>query len=54
MKKRVKEGEVVVLPTNKSGNLAVMPRDVYLGAGFVHTRIDREVSWERLRKHREN
>lgn len=38
----MKEGEVVVLPTDKSGNLAVMPRYVYLRAEIVNTRNDRE------------
>ena len=49
LKKRVKEGELVVLPTDKSGNLAVMTRGTYEEAGFSHTVKDKEVTWEEVR-----
>ena len=49
LKKRVKEGELVVIPTDKSGNLAVMTRKTYVESGMSHTRKDRGVGWEAVK-----
>ena len=49
LKKRVKEGEIVIIPTDKSGNLAVLSRKMYVESGMVHTRNDKEVGWEEVR-----
>ena len=49
LRKRVKEGEVVIVPTDKSGTLAAMSRRAYMEAGMVHTRNDKEVGWEEVR-----
>ena len=40
LKKRVKEGEIIVLPTDKSGRFALMTRETYEVAGAVHTKKD--------------
>ena len=49
LKKRVSEGELVIIPTDKSGNLAVLTRQSYLEAGLKHTKNDREVNWEAVK-----
>ena len=43
LKKRVKEGELVVIPTDKSGSLAVMTALAYTNSGLKHTSKDMEV-----------
>ena len=50
IRKRVKDGEIVIIPTDKSGNLAIMTRDSYLKAGLKHTIKDREVGWDQLKE----
>ena len=45
LKKRVTQGELVIIPTDKSGRLAVMTRESYKVAGLRHTQKDREVDW---------
>ena len=49
-KKGVKEGDMVIIPTDKSGRLAAMSRTAYLEAGMSHTRKDTEVSWEKIKE----
>ena len=49
LRKRVKDGELVIIPTDKSGNLAIMTRATYLQAGLKHTYKDREVGWDHLK-----
>ena len=46
LQKRVREGEIVVLQTDKSGRLAVMPLEMYISAGEQHTKLDKEVTME--------
>ena len=48
LKKRVKEGSLVVLPTDKSGRFAVMSRETYLKAGTKHTAKDELVGSEQI------
>ena len=50
LRKRVTEGELVILPTDKSGRLAVMTRDTYKEAGLKHTLRDKEVSWADIKE----
>ena len=50
LKKRIKEGELVVLPTDKSGNLAVMTRQTYQAAGEKHVKSDVEVGYKELKE----
>ena len=49
LKKRVKEGEIVILPTDKTGLFTVMSRDTYLACGLSHTKGDRQVDWDDLK-----
>ena len=49
LKKRMKEGEIVILPTDKSGNFCVMSRETFLRAGLVHTKKDTEVEIEDIK-----
>ena len=46
LKKRVAEGELVCVTTDKSGRLAIMPLELYEAAGEVHCSQDREVTME--------
>ena len=46
---RVEDGEIVVLPTDKTGKFAVMKREEYEKAGLVHSEGDREVNWEEIK-----
>ena len=46
LKKRVKEGEIAVMQTDKSGRFAVIGVGEYLRAGGKHTAKDEEVGWE--------
>ena len=49
LRTRVEEGEIVVLPTDKTGKFAVMKREDYEEAGLVHAQGDREVNWEEIK-----
>ena len=44
VRKRRKSGELVILPTDKSGRFCVMTLKTYLEAGLVHTAKDKEAS----------
>ena len=44
LKKRVKEGQIVVVKTDKSGRFSVMSMQEYERAGLVHTAKDTEVT----------
>ena len=46
---RIKEGEIVVLETDKSGKFTVMGQDAYLEAGDKHVVDDEEFSEKKLR-----
>ena len=47
---RVKNGEIVVTPTDKSGNFAVMSRKSYEEAGLKHVKNDVPVEWDELKR----
>ena len=49
IRKRIKEGEIVVLPTDKTGRFAVVTRSTYENVGEVHTAGDEEVGLGELR-----
>ena len=48
LQKRVKRGEIVIFPTDKSGKLVVSTPSTYLEAAREHTGKDQEVYWSRL------
>ena len=48
LKKRVQEGEVVIMPTDKTGKFCIMSRSLYEEAGLVHTSKDVEVQLEEV------
>ena len=50
LKKRVKDGEIIIVPTDKSGNLAIMSRSTYLEAGLGHAKNDKEVTWREVKE----
>ena len=50
LRKRVKEGKIVIIPTDKTGKLCVMERKVYEEDGLIHTAKDREIGWEEVKK----
>ena len=49
LKKRVEDGQIVVLTTDKTGNFSVMGWDRYLEAGLSHTGDDEEVGMDVLK-----
>ena len=49
LKKRVADGEVVIVPTDKSGRLAIMTRAAYMEAGLKHTLKDKLVGWQEIK-----
>jgi hypothetical protein len=49
LKKKIKEGLIVVLPTNKSGRFCVMSMDTYIKCGEVHTSMDEEIGLKELK-----
>ena len=49
IRKRKKSGELVILPTDKSGRLSVMTLETYLKAGLIHTAKDEEISQSELK-----
>ena len=49
LRKRMENGELVVLPTDKTANFAVMDRLSYEEAGLSHIGEDKEIGWEELR-----
>ena len=46
LQKRVADGEIVIIPTDKSGRMVAMTLEDYEKAGEVHTSKDREVTME--------
>ena len=46
----MREGDIIVLPTDKSGRFAIMSFQTYLEAGAVHTDGDIEVGEEELKQ----
>ena len=46
IKKRIAEGTLVILPTDKSGRFGVMSMETYIKAGMVHVGDDEEVGIE--------
>jgi hypothetical protein len=49
LRKRVADGSIVVLPTDKSGRFALMSMNTYIKAGMVHIKDDDEVGIEERR-----
>ena len=49
LSKRVKEGELVIYQTDKSGKFCVTDREGYKRQGEVHTRGDKIMSWDEVR-----
>ena len=48
LKKKFKEGSIVVLPTDKRGKFAIMSLENYNKAGEKHTRKDEEINMEKV------
>ena len=46
LKKRIKNAEIVVVPTDKTGKFSVMSRASYEQAGLVHTKGDTVAGWD--------
>ena len=49
IRKRKENGEIVILPTDKSGRFAIMSMDTYIKAGEVHTLGDEEIGLSELK-----
>ena len=44
LKKRIQEGEIVVIKTDKSGKLCVSTRDEYVKMGMMHAGKDKKIT----------
>ena len=49
LKKRIKDNDIMVIPTDKSGRFSVMNHEQYLEAGKVHTDKDLLIAWDDVR-----
>ena len=49
LKNRIKQGEVVVTMTDKSGRMAVVTRDQYFKSGEAHTKKDKQLAWNEVK-----
>ena len=49
LRRRIKEKEIFVILTDKTGKLAVVTREIYEEMGSVHTDKDREIQCEEIR-----
>ena len=47
--KRVKNKEIMIVPTDKSGRFAVMTFKQYMDSGFKHTNKDEKLDWDRVK-----
>ena len=50
LRKRIKENEIVVLKTDKSGKLTVIDREEYLKLGIQSNKEDKEITREEMKK----
>ena len=50
MKSRIQICELIVIPTDKSGNFAVMTRESYAKAGLEHAKKDLSVGWNEIKE----
>ena len=48
LKKRIKNGELIVVQTDKSSRFAVMTVNQYLTAGAEHTQKDKAIDWRQV------
>ena len=48
LKKRVKNGEIIILQTDKSGKFCVTDIETYRRMGREHAKNDEEVSWKEI------
>ena len=49
LKKKIADGELVILPTDKSGRFAVLSMNTYITAGMVHVKDDTELRVDEMR-----
>ena len=49
LKKRIKDNDIMIIPTDKSGRFSVMTHKQYLDAGRVHTDKDIPIGWDDVR-----
>jgi len=48
--KRIKDGEILVLKTDKSGKLTLISREKYLELGKRENRVDQKIERDELRR----
>ena len=49
LRKRIKEGEIIVVPTDKSGRFSIMDLETYTQAGLKHASKDEVISLDQVR-----
>ena len=50
LKKKIKDGDIIVLKTDKSGKLCVASRDAYVKMGMIHTEKDKKIGWNEIQE----
>ena len=50
LQKKIKEEEIIIMKTDKSGRFLVITPEQYLEMGKVHTSTDKEITWEQVRE----
>ena len=50
LQKRIKEDEIIIMKTDKSGKFVVTTPEAYVNMGKEHTDKDEEISWETVQK----
>ena len=48
LKERIKNKELIVLKTDKSGKLCVASKEEYVKMGLVHVGKDRKIGWKEI------
>ena len=48
LSKRIRDREIFLMLTDKSGKFAVVSPEIYLKMGLVHTKKDKQISWEKV------
>ena len=48
LKKQIREKDIIVLNTDKSGKLCVASRDEYVKMGTIHTSKDKKIGWREI------
>ena len=49
LRKRVRDGEIIVCQSDKSSRMCVLTRQQYIEPGTAHTKNDKEIGWDHVK-----